>query len=498
MLVSCFNNHQVLEFNAANGQLSRVLVQGWYPPGAHGGLSQPHQPLLAPDGSLLVADANNDRILRYDARCGDLLGVFATNVALDYPVDLVRGPDGALYVSSQLNDRVLRFDATNGAFLGTFVTNNAAVLDGPSGLAFGPDGTLYAAGRFNGVIARYATNGTSLGPLVTGLAQPFGLRFGPDGLLYVAVGNANEIRRYNATNGALVSVFATNGLSLPVGLEFTAAGRLLVGSYANDTVQQYTSGGIALGTFANPTNLIQSGPNFLTFRAPAGVVRPVTTAVSFAESATTVTGTLAAVRVGGTLGALSANAPPFPGTASNGVDFAIGGPFAWTNGQAGTQTVGVAIFADALAEGTETALVRIAGTPSWVALAIADRPFDAWRFTNFGAQANAPAAQPAADFDGDGWVNLFEYALGLQPTNTDGAAAFAPALSGSGPRYLTATVARDPGATDVVLGADSAGAIGAWTNEVVVLTNTPAVFSVRDTIPADAAPQRFLRLNATR
>lgn len=498
VLVSCFNNHQVLEFNAANGQLTRVLVQGWYPPGAHGGLNQPHQPRLAADGSLLVADANNDRVLRYDGRSGALLGVFATNALLDYPVDIVPGPEGALYVSSQLNDRVLRFDATNGAFLGVFVTNDAAVLDGPSGLAFGPDGTLYAAGRFNGAIARYATNGVSLGQLVTGLAQPFGLRFGPDGQLYVAVGNNNEVRRYNPTNGALVGVFATTGLSLPVGLEFAAGGRLLVGSYANDTVQQYTPGGVSLGAFANPTNLIQSGPNFLTFRAPAGTVRPVTTAVALAEAATTVTGTLAAVRVGGALGALTVPAVTFSGSASNGIDFAAGTPFSWSSGQAGTQTVGVTVFADALAEGSETALVRLAGTTSWVALAIADRPFDAWRFTNFGGQANAPAAQPQGDFDGDGWANLFEYALGLQPTNADGAAVFAPALSGSGPRYLTATVARDPGAVDVALGAESAATIGAWTNTIVVLTNTPAVFSVRDAVPVDAAPQRFLRLNATR
>lgn len=278
LLVSAFNSHQVLEVNPADGTLIRVLVQGYYPFNAHGGLNWPHQSVIAPDGTILVASAGNDRVLRFDLRSGAYLGdlISAGAGGLDYPAGMTLGPDGMLYISSQLNDRILRCHPITGAGLATFAGPNAALLDGPSGLAFGPDGNLYVAGRFNYTVVRY--NGTNGAPIETfvssGLSQPFGIAFNRDGQLLVASGNDNEVRLFDGISGAFLRPYATV-MGLPVGIAVQPDNTVIAASFNQDQIVRIDPPGTASRPpFNASTNGLPDGPNFITV-VPAPSVRPV-------------------------------------------------------------------------------------------------------------------------------------------------------------------------------------------------------------------------------
>jgi hypothetical protein len=110
---------------------------------------------FGPDGHLFVAqgvpiygpgDGPTDAILRFEGATGALAathldGTFipddaAQSGGLDEPLDLTLGPDGQLYVASFRTSSVLRYDARTGAFLGTFVAAGSGGLQFPTCLTF--------------------------------------------------------------------------------------------------------------------------------------------------------------------------------------------------------------------------------------------------------------------------------------------------------------------------------------------------------------------------
>ncbi|MBK9715620.1 MAG: hypothetical protein IPO81_30720 [Kouleothrix sp.] len=161
-----------------DGLISRIAGSGWRGFAGDGGpagqarLNSPLDVAVAPDGSLYVADAENNRIRR--------VGVdgIITTVAGSGPVGQSNGQssgDGSLATSARLN--------------------------GPTGVAVAPDGSLYVAdyrrARWvgpDGIIGTIATNPTNTGfpgdgspAATTGLSDLRGMAAGPDGSLYLSV-----------------------------------------------------------------------------------------------------------------------------------------------------------------------------------------------------------------------------------------------------------------------------------------------------------------------
>jgi hypothetical protein len=79
--------------------------------------------------------------MKYNGTNGQLISVFATNAALNLPIEVEFGPDGNLYVASYNNSQVVRFNGQSGAFIDIFVTNNtvAGTPNGCNFLAWRPD-----------------------------------------------------------------------------------------------------------------------------------------------------------------------------------------------------------------------------------------------------------------------------------------------------------------------------------------------------------------------
>ena len=130
---------------------------------------------------------------------------------------------------------------------------------------------------------------------------------------------------------------------------------------------------------------------------------------------------------------------------------------------------------------------------------VAPAPIDAWRTAKFGADAGQPAvAGDLADPDGDGLLNLLEYALGSDP-RTGSATALPRAELTAG--TLTMTYPRNAAATDVALTVESADALGAFGPASGFTTEESeslgGVRSVRVSFPANQGAQ-FVRLRVTR
>ena len=120
--------------------------------------------------SIFVASYNSDTVQQYDSNTGRSDGGLFVSLGsggLVNPVDPIIGPDGNLYVSSKTDGNVLRFDGRTGAFLEVFVTSGpASRCYAGRHYTFGPDGDLYVVDDISGNVLRYdGTTGAFLGCL---------------------------------------------------------------------------------------------------------------------------------------------------------------------------------------------------------------------------------------------------------------------------------------------------------------------------------------------
>lgn len=158
-------------------------------------------------------------------------------------------------------------------------------------------------------------------------------------------------------------------------------------------------------------------------------------AASFSVNETAGTATISVTRSGASLDrALSLQYATVVTGAAGAADFtSTSGTLAWAATDPATKNFTIPLANDGLAEGPETLTVRLSqldGPATFAAsvpqldatLTIEDAPFDQWRFTQFGAQANSAEAQAGADFDRDTVANLVEMVLGGNGTIPDAAA----------------------------------------------------------------------------
>jgi T5SS/PEP-CTERM-associated repeat protein len=206
----------VLRFDAVTG----AFVSEFVAPGS-GGLVDPAGMAFGPDGHLYVGAHNLGTIHRYDGTTGAFIDLFATAPGIGHLHHLTFGPDGHLYVSvyddAPGTSAVWRYDGETGEFMDVFSSGGG--LENPAGLAFGPDGNLYVAGGFSWNVVRYdGVSGVLIDEFVPvgggGLSVPWGLAFGPDGNLYVGSAATNNVLRYDRTTGAYIDTFIDSGCGL--------------------------------------------------------------------------------------------------------------------------------------------------------------------------------------------------------------------------------------------------------------------------------------------
>ena len=120
-------------------------------------LTHPHQIVLDSEGSVIIADYNNNRIMRWkkDAVEGEIIGEFdrPTGLSIDY--------NDNVYVSEQFYHRVIKFSIDSYTMTSKIVAGNAGSgsnenqFNQPAGIHVDEVGNLYATDLNNNRVKKY-------------------------------------------------------------------------------------------------------------------------------------------------------------------------------------------------------------------------------------------------------------------------------------------------------------------------------------------------------
>ncbi|VAW87327.1 hypothetical protein MNBD_GAMMA17-1579 [hydrothermal vent metagenome] len=234
-------NHRIRRV-APDGIITTVVGTGAAGYAGDGGpadqalLNAPYGVAVGPDGSLYIADANNNSIRRVTPD-----GIITTiQAALSFPTDVAFGPDGSLYIADEGNNRVRRVtsDGTVTTVAGTGVQGDSgdggfadqALLNAPNGVAMSIDGSLYIADSGNhrirsitpeGIIITVAGTGNQgsfgdAGPADQAqLNAPSGVAIGANGNLYIADKRNSLVRKIGVAQTGVSNneylIYSTSG-----------------------------------------------------------------------------------------------------------------------------------------------------------------------------------------------------------------------------------------------------------------------------------------------
>lgn len=275
--------------------------------------NEPTGIILAPDGSLYVADYSNNEIRKISTTgyvstyAGSTTGGYAdgkgTAATFDRPGGLAMDAAGNIYVADQYYSLIRKIDTSGnvttlaGYGYGYVNANglNARFAD-PWDVAVDASGNVYVADTYNNVIRKITPSadvttlaGTTTAGYVDGSAAsaqfnyPAGIAVAPDGTIYVADQDNNRIRKIS-TSG-VVSTFAGSGskstvdgvgtsasFASPHSISIDAAGNMYVGDEYSHKVRKIAPDG-TVATLAGTTEGYQDGLSTVAqFDHPLGVV----------------------------------------------------------------------------------------------------------------------------------------------------------------------------------------------------------------------------------
>ncbi len=202
------------------------------------------------DSRLLVADADDDEIIRYQLGGAEALDLFTSPAFshIDGVGEILFGPDGGLYAVSTKNNVVLRYEGQTGQGVRTWTRDGD--LDGPRGIAFDDDGLMYVSDDSNRVL-RFGTAGSFMDVFVEagvgGLAGPRGMAFDADGNLCVASYDDDRVLRFDGNTGDYLDDIVpagAAGLDGPVSVVIDEPGRVYVAGAVSGTAVVVPVGGV--------------------------------------------------------------------------------------------------------------------------------------------------------------------------------------------------------------------------------------------------------------
>jgi DNA-binding beta-propeller fold protein YncE len=170
-----------------------------------GGPYGPRDIVLLPDGSVLVADTGNKRILKLGPS-GDIVSTFGSAGSgpgeFNEPVGLALGPNGDIYVADTWNGRVQHFDSSF-KYLSEFAVKGwgSTEVTAKPYLVVLADGRVIISNPANGRIELYNQQGQPVAAWELPEAassvkgRPVGLALDAQGSLYIADCAANVVYR---------------------------------------------------------------------------------------------------------------------------------------------------------------------------------------------------------------------------------------------------------------------------------------------------------------
>jgi len=283
-------------------------------------------------------------------------------------------------------------------------------------------------------------------------------------------------------------------------------------SYTGEVFSVALSGTAPAADYTGTITLEGGGDIFSTgdlvtdsFTVLSPAVTLVATGTNAAEDGP-VPGIFTITRTGGTEIALPV-AFSIGGTAVNGTDYEALATSGTIASGSSTATIVVTPIPNDTAQANPTVTVSLLqssqydlGLATSGTIAIQVKPVDAWRYAEFGALANTPAAADTADWSGGGIRNLVAFALNIDPWNPKSALLPSGSLLSN---YLTLTYTPNAAATDVSYTVEASTDMTDWSPVNVVPTSNPASapagsLSFRYMDPIGGTGRVFLRLSITR
>lgn len=193
---------RVRRIDAASGTITTVAGNGITGfsgddgPAARANLNKPEGLAIDTGGNLYIADFNNHRIRRVDARTG-IITTFAGDGFKDAASGLGRfsGDDGPATRASLDRPIGLAFDPAGNLFIGDFGNNRIRKVDARTRII-----TTFAGNGRDSADPNYT------GPAIGASLKPAGLAFDPSGRLYVADFPNHLVVRIDGSTGMLVTV----------------------------------------------------------------------------------------------------------------------------------------------------------------------------------------------------------------------------------------------------------------------------------------------------
>lgn len=259
---------------------------------AAGDLNEPRGVHVAQDGSIFVADSNNNRIQQF-SQTGELInswGVYANILegnapggTLNQPWGVATGKDGSIYVVDTFNHRIQKFNS-DGQFikaLGVFAQGTSPeTIWGPRGIAVGLDGNVFIADTGNKRVVvydkdlNYITQFGGAGFEAGQFDEPVGIDVSDTGVVAVADTWNRRVQLFSPDESGLVytqtgefEVDGWYGQSLdnkpfltfsPKGTIFVSdpeGGRILEFSLSGDLIQGWQDLSISSELFSRPYGL---------------------------------------------------------------------------------------------------------------------------------------------------------------------------------------------------------------------------------------------------
>lgn len=222
-------------------------------------LLNPSDVVMHPNGNLIVADQQNNRI-RQVTIGGSITtivgsglhnpyspGIPATSSPMDWPSALAVDAAGVIYFAELHSNRVGKL--VGGRISDVAGTGNPTVLSKPAGIAIDPSGNLLIADTgnhrirrvSNGIITTIAGNGRAEfcgdggAAAQSCLSSPMDVKTDAAGNIYIADTGNNRVRRIDAAGN--ISTVA-DGLNMPCAIAVDAAGDLYIVDWQNYVIRK--------------------------------------------------------------------------------------------------------------------------------------------------------------------------------------------------------------------------------------------------------------------
>jgi SMP-30/gluconolaconase/LRE-like protein len=210
---------------------------------------EPDDLVLALDGSIYISDVTEGTIKQYTQE-GQLNVILS---GLSAPEGMAFLPDGSLVIAEQGNNRLIRYDFQSKTLLPFLALPNNTNNLGVDGIIF--DGTnLIVPDSPNGTVLEVSADGQTVRKLASGLVRPTGAWVEPGGNLLIADEYGNAVFRLHQ-GGALEKVA---DFAIPDDVIADANGNIFVVTLGDDAVHVLTANQdvILVSGLNNPQGII--------------------------------------------------------------------------------------------------------------------------------------------------------------------------------------------------------------------------------------------------